>query len=124
METQNPWIFAVDFDRHIGPLILEAHYKDAPFEMRKWPQEGKLAPKSAIMMAREVLSEHAMSGIQRKGLEISQDVYEKLEMMSDQEFEERIRSQGYIAFPCTSGGCPLPPEGEELEAISPKQSFG
>lgn len=109
----------VDFDSHIGPLILEAHYKDAPFEMRKWPQEGKLAPRSAIMVAREVLSDHAMSGIRRKNQEISQEVFAKLEVMSEQEFDERIRSTGFIAFPCTSGGCPVPPEGDELAGIAP-----
>lgn len=121
MEQENPWIFVVDFDRNIGALILEAHYKDAPFEMRKWPQEGKLAPKSAIMMAREVLSEHAMSGIRRKNQEITQDVFAALDVMSEQEFNARIRSQGFIAFPCTSGGCPLPPDGDELDGVAPTQ---
>ena len=124
MNSDNPWIFVADFDSHIGTLVLEAHYKDAPFEMRKWPQEGKLAPKSAIMVARDALSEHAMSGINRKGLEISQDVYAQLEIMSEAEFDERLSAKGYIAFPCVSGGCPLPPEGEELASIRPTQSFG
>ena len=92
-------------------------------EIRKWPQEGKLSPKSAIMVARDALSDHALSGIERKDSEISEAVFARLEVMSPEEFETRIRARGYIAFPCVSGGCPLPPEGDELAGIAPTPSF-
>ncbi|MBL4804787.1 MAG: hypothetical protein JKY71_07970 [Alphaproteobacteria bacterium] len=110
MDNDNPWVFIADFDMHLGAVMYEAFDHGGAFEVRKIPQEGKLAPRSAVMVAREHLSEHTLGTAMRKGHVISQDEFAALEVMGEEEFEERIRSKDYLRYACASGGCPLPPD--------------